>query len=81
MKNNENEHVNEHINVSISYHTLFSVVFIVLLILKLTTDITLNWFWVVFFLWAPLAADIIIGVLMVLIFIVKLLSGKGRKGE
>lgn len=78
MKNNENEHVNEHINVTVSYHTLFSVVFIMLLILKLTTDITLSWFWVVFFLWAPLAADIIIGVLM---FIVKLLLGKGRKGE
>lgn len=78
MKNNENGHVNEHINVTVSYHTLFSVVFMVLLILKLATDITLSWFWVVFFLWAPLAADIIIGVLM---FIVKLLSGKGRKGE
>ena len=50
MKNNENEHVDEHINVTISYHTLSSVVFIVLLILKLTTDITLNWFWVSFFL-------------------------------
>ena len=78
MKNNETEHVNEQINVTVSYHTLLSVVFIVLLILKLTTDITLNWFWVFFFLWAPLAAEIIIGVL---IFIVKLLSGKERKGE
>ena len=78
MKNNENERVNEHINVTVSYHTLFSVVFMVLLILKLTADITLSWFWVVFFLWVPLAADIIIGVLM---FTVRLLSGKGRKGE
>ena len=75
MKNNENEHVNEHINITVSYHTLFSVVFIVLLILKLATDIALSWFWVVFFLWAPLAVDIIIGVLM---FTVRLLSGKGR---
>ena len=78
MKNNENEHVDEQINVTVSHHTLFSIVFIVLLILKLTTDTTLNWFWVVFFLWAPLAADIIVGVLM---FIVKLLFRKGRKGE
>ena len=78
MKNNENEHVDEHINITVSYHTLFSIVFIVLLILKLAADITLSWFWVVFFLWAPLAAEIIIGVLMVT---VRLLSGKGRKGE
>lgn len=78
MKNNENEHVDEHINVTVSYHTLLSVVFIVLLILKLAADITLSWFWVFFFLWAPLAAEITIGVL---ISIVKLLSGKGRKGE
>lgn len=75
MKNNENGHVNEYINITISYHTLFSVVFIVLLILKLAADIALSWFWVVFFLWVPLAADITIGVLM---FIVRLLSGKGR---
>ena len=78
MKNNENEQVNEHINITVSYHTLFSVVFIVLLILKLAADIALSWFWVVFFLWAPLAADIIVGILMLT---VKLLSRKGRKGE
>ena len=78
MKNNENEHVNEHINITVSYHTLFSVVFIVLLILKLAADITLSWFWVVFFLWVPLAADIIVGVLM---FIVKLLSGKYKENR
>lgn len=62
-------------SVTETLHILFIGAFIALLITKLSNILTLSWFWVFFFLWAPFATDIILCALMLIIYLLL------RKGE
>lgn len=64
---------NTTVTASFSFSTLGFILFVVFLILKLVDVLTISWFWVFFPLWAPLALDLLI---LLIIFIVALIINR-----